>query len=183
MRILPTMKKNNWIVITGGPCSGKTTVLTQLEKNGYTVIPEAARNYIERALKNGKTLTEIRADEIAFQNAVLELKHETEEHLAHEKLIFFDRAIPDTLAYYQWQGKSITLQLEKLVRQSQYRKVFLFELLDYEIDDVRVESRVEAKRLECLLKTVYQQMELPIVFVPKMSVEKRITLIKKHLDL
>ena len=30
----------NWHVITGAPCSGKTTVIRELERRGYSVVHE-----------------------------------------------------------------------------------------------------------------------------------------------
>jgi predicted ATPase len=39
--------KTNWYVITGAPCSGKTSVIRELEKRGYRVVHEVARAYIE----------------------------------------------------------------------------------------------------------------------------------------
>ncbi|PIS15984.1 hypothetical protein COT62_00785 [Candidatus Roizmanbacteria bacterium CG09_land_8_20_14_0_10_41_9] len=60
------MKKNNWYVITGAPSAGKTTLLKELEKKGYTVIYEAARIIIDREMKKGKKLSEIRKNELEF---------------------------------------------------------------------------------------------------------------------
>ena len=41
-------------VLTGGPCSGKTTVLNILAKCGYPVVPELAREMIEKEILNTK---------------------------------------------------------------------------------------------------------------------------------
>jgi len=58
---------NNWHVITGAPCTGKTTILHVLAKKGYRVEYEAARDYIDEQLKLGKTLAKIRGNEFLFQ--------------------------------------------------------------------------------------------------------------------
>jgi len=52
--------KSKWYVITGGPSSGKSTVLSCLEKMDYRIIPEAARVLIDEEMAKGKTLEEIR---------------------------------------------------------------------------------------------------------------------------
>lgn len=39
-------QQNNFHIITGGPGVGKTTILKALEKSGYGVIPEIAREII-----------------------------------------------------------------------------------------------------------------------------------------
>ena len=37
----------NWCVITGGPCTGKTTVVELLAQRGYKTTIEHARHYID----------------------------------------------------------------------------------------------------------------------------------------
>ncbi|MBW2239191.1 MAG: AAA family ATPase [Deltaproteobacteria bacterium] len=35
------MQQTNWHVITGAPCSGKTSVICELERRGHPVVHEA----------------------------------------------------------------------------------------------------------------------------------------------
>ena len=42
------------VIITGGPCVGKTTVLESLCNEGYTTLSESAREIIEVELKKSK---------------------------------------------------------------------------------------------------------------------------------
>ena len=51
---------NHWYVITGAPCSGKTSVIREIEKRGYGTVPEAARTYIKQELAQGLTLDKIK---------------------------------------------------------------------------------------------------------------------------
>ena len=52
--------KTNWNVITGGPCTGKTTVVDLLAKRGYKTTIEHARHYIDTQKIKGKTIEEIK---------------------------------------------------------------------------------------------------------------------------
>eukprot|EP01134_Creolimax_fragrantissima_P005344 CFRG5344T1 len=52
-----------WVVITGAPCSGKSTLLEALRRRGHYTIPEASRIYTNAALKKGLTVQEVRANE------------------------------------------------------------------------------------------------------------------------
>jgi len=61
------MDKPKWYVITGGPCSGKTTIIKELRKIGYIVYPEAARIFIDKEIRKGRLLKEIRKNEAKFQ--------------------------------------------------------------------------------------------------------------------
>ena len=52
--------RTNWYVITGGPSTGKTTVVNLLAEKGYNTAIEHARHYIETMSIGGKTVAEIR---------------------------------------------------------------------------------------------------------------------------
>jgi predicted ATPase len=84
---------NNWYVITGAPCSGKTTVLNSLKDLGYEVVPEVARTYIDELIFSGLSIEQIRSNETKFQDDVLIKKYELEESLDKNKIIFLDRGI------------------------------------------------------------------------------------------
>ena len=49
------MSNSSWYVITGGPSTGKTTLLEELAKRGYKTIPEVARVVIDEGIAAGKT--------------------------------------------------------------------------------------------------------------------------------
>ncbi|PKL72547.1 hypothetical protein CVV26_00860 [Candidatus Kuenenbacteria bacterium HGW-Kuenenbacteria-1] len=96
--------KLNWYVLTGGPSSGKTTLIKELKKLGYIVFLEAARVFIDKEIAKGKILKEIRNNETEFQKKILKIKIKTEKIAPKNKIVFFDRAIPDSIAYYQTCG-------------------------------------------------------------------------------
>lgn len=48
--------QTKWNVISGAPCSGKTTLIEQFESKGYRTVPETARQFIENQIARGKTL-------------------------------------------------------------------------------------------------------------------------------
>lgn len=59
--------QTNWHIITGGPSSGKTSLIKKIESLGFKIIHETARAIIEYELKRGKTLNEIRKNDGTFQ--------------------------------------------------------------------------------------------------------------------
>ena len=172
---------NNWYVLTGAPSSGKTSVLLALEKKGYKVVHEAAREIIDQGLRTGKTLKQIRRNEDEFQINVFQLKIENEKNLSSKNLIFFDRAIPDTLAYNKLLNEANTKQLMEAVKNCSYKKVFMFEQLEYEKDYARTESKEEADKLQEYLKECYTELGIEIITVPKMSIQKRTSFILGNL--
>lgn len=173
--------KNNWYVITGAPSSGKTTTLKALEKKGYKVFYEWARIYIDAEMKKGRTLKEIRKDELEFQRKILELKVNFENKLPKKDFVFMERGIPDSTAYMQMCGIKNDKDLAKALKNCFYKKVFLVELLKYELDYARTESEEEARLIESLLEKSYTDIGIKVTRVPKMSVEKRVKFILDNL--
>lgn len=175
------MKTNNWCVITGAPSSGKSTVLRELEKKGYKTYEEWARVYIDSEIKSGKTLKEIRNDELEFQKKILQLKIDFEKTLNPSSLVFLDRGIPDSIAYMKLCGYGKDPILKKASKNCSYKKVFLMELIKYESDYARTESEEEAMILDKLLEDAYKELGMNVIRVPKMTVEDRIKFILSNL--
>lgn len=173
---------NNWYVITGAPSSGKTTTLTELEKRGFKVVPEAARTHIDQELAKGKTLTDIRKNEVTFQKKVLQMKLTNEKKQSPDARVFFDRGIHDSLAYLWQVNHPITPQLHQAVQTTRYAKVFLLEMLEFEPDYARTEDLKTAQELEKLLKKAYLEYLMRVITVPWMTLEERVEYILKHID-
>ncbi len=165
--------KLNWYVITGGPSSGKTTVLKELEKMGYIVYPEAARVFIDKEMAKGKTLKKIREDEAEFQRKVLKIKIKVEKKAPEDKIVFFDRAIPDSIAYYQICGLA-PKEVFKFCQKKTYRKIFFLEQLPLEKDYARVENGKTIKKLNNLLRKSYENLGYKVVTIPVMPIKDRL---------
>jgi predicted ATPase len=174
------MRAANWYVITGAPSSGKTSVICELERLGYRVVHEVARAFIDEELKKGKTIEQIKADELAFERHILYKKIKIEESLPKKEIIFLDRAVPDSIAYFKSAGLNPNepVKKSKLVR---YKKIFLFERLEFEKDRVRSENQLKAAEIELLLEKAYQMLDYDIVYVPVLSIQKRTDFILQHL--
>ncbi len=172
---------NNWYVITGAPSSGKTTMINLLKDKGFKVVYEVARIYIDQKISEGKKIEEIRRDEVSFQEKILKLKIEAEKNLAKEEITFFDRGIPDSDAYYVLRGTKQSDLLKQAIINSQYKKVFLLDLLDYEKDYARTETLEEQAKIHDLLEESYRKIHADIVRVPVMPVSERLDFILNNL--
>jgi predicted ATPase len=91
--------ETNWCVITGGPSSGKTTTVNILRERGYVTTIEHARHYIDTQRVTGRTVEEIRANQLAFQRGILDMQIEEERRVDPKAPVFLDRALPDALAF------------------------------------------------------------------------------------
>jgi len=171
----------NWYVITGGPSSGKTTILKELAKLGYLIYPEAARVFIDREMAKGKSLEEIRGNEAEFQEKVFKIKVEIEKSAPKDEIVFFDRAIPDSIAYYQICGLD-PKEVLKLCKRKRYRKIFFLEQLPLEQDYARTEDKKTIERLNKLLKESYKKLGYEVIKIPAMSVKDRLERILKEIE-
>ena len=99
--------KKEIIVITGGPGTGKTTIIDQLIEQGHTCYPEISRQVTMEAKKQGIEQLFLEKP-LLFSELLLEGRKKqyysaTEEN---SNAIFLDRGIPDILAYMHYIGDS-----------------------------------------------------------------------------
>lgn len=80
-------------VITGGPCSGKTTVISLLKRKGFLVLEETARE----VLRNNKRRKNPKND-LELQIEIFERQIKKENNLGDAQ-VFLDRSALDGVAY------------------------------------------------------------------------------------
>jgi len=175
--------KRKWYVVTGGPCSGKTTAVKGLEKRGHRVQYEMARIYVDKKIAEGSTAKKERKDEGKFQKKILKLKVDLENKLPKDEIIFFDLGIPDSITYYEMAGLSPEdPYLVKVADDCSYKKIFLCDMYDYKNDYARIQSKEDAQKIHRLLEDSYSKLGYEIVKIPAIkNNEERIDLILKNL--
>lgn len=173
--------KTNWYVITGGPGSGKTTLVNYLNMLGYHTTIEHARHFIDTQMITGKSVEEIRKNQIEFQKGVLDMQILQEASLSPDELIFLDRALPDTLAYYRFLDLPVNKELEVALKKVFYKKVFILDSLPLINDYARREDETAQKRISDLIVEVYESFPFPVTHVPIMTPTERAEYILKNL--
>lgn len=159
-------------VITGGPCAGKTTLIFELEKRGYSVVPEPARLLIDARLASGETIGKIVTDPDWLPSVVRKALSLYREVPPNETY-FFDRAVPDSLAYYKANNRTVDNEFRAALAEVKFRKVFLLDLVDFANDEARSETPEEAARLHELIREGYKEQGYDIVEVPALPVPER----------
>ncbi len=180
--IINTLRKEtNWYVITGGPSSGKTTTVNLLKGRGYITTIEHARHYLDTQRLKGRTVEEVRKNQIEFQLGVLDMQIEQESEISAEVLVFLDRAIPDALAYYRFLNLPVNDKLTEALFLVSYKKIFILDCLPLIKDYARNEDEIAQKKIHALLTEVYKTLPFPIVHVPVLPPEERVDFILKNL--
>ena len=175
------MSETNWYVITGAPASGKTTLVEELERRGCRVVHEVARAYIEMQMAQGQTLEEIRSDKRSFENWILDRKIAIEDRLPRNEVIIFDRAVPDSIAYFDEAGLDPGEAIQRSPR-NRYRGVFLLDRLPFRADRARIEDDQMAQRLHTGIERSYRMLGYEVTGVEVMSVAERLAFVVKHIE-
>jgi predicted ATPase len=182
--MMSRMETPPWYVVTGAPSAGKSTLIAELSRRGYRTVDEAARFVIEREVAAGRDYRELRVDASAFQHEVLQMKVDVEASLPSDVIIFLDRGIPDSAAFFKHEGVPEDEALRAALAKGRYRKVFVLDLISREnfVDDgVRSETWESALELDRLLEQAYRERGYDVVRIPAVSVSERADMIERSL--
>ncbi len=180
LEILGLNDKVKKYAIVGAPCSGKTTTIEILEKRGYNVVQEMARDIVieEQSKKGGSLFPWIVIHK--FQLKILRRYLEAEDRIK-EGVVFSDRGIGDGLAYYYHEVIRPPEELVREVKKKRYNKVFYLDALEYKTDRVRNEGKEVASRVGRKILETYRKFGYKVVIVPVMPVEERVEFILKNI--
>jgi predicted ATPase len=134
---------------------------------------EHARHYIDTQRVTGKSVEEIRANQLAFQRGILDMQIEQEGAIDRQALVFLDRALPDALAYYRFLGLTPPADYVSILRPGVYRAVFVLDLLPLAKDYARTEDGAAQMAIHRLLTEVYTELGYRPIAVPALPPEDR----------
>ena len=168
------------IVITGGPGTGKTSIINKLESYGHHVFHESSREIIIKYKKLGHDQLFL-SDPIKFSKILLKnrIKQFEESNKSNSNIKFFDRGIPDILAYLNYKKISFIKEFELVSKKYKYDFIFLAEPWEdiYEKDMERYESFEDLKIINKYIKKIYSNYADRFIKLPKSSVHGRINFI------
>lgn len=179
------------IVITGAPGTGKTVVIKELENLGYHCYHEIIRSMTAEAKKVETTQKQVSNplvfvnDPLAFNKALLDGRtaHFLDSQSLKVPLCFFDRGIPDVLAYMDFFKQDYPDTFKIVGNKHRYDKVFILPPWKsiYISDNERMESFEEAEELHNYLFNTYQYFGYTPIVVPKTSIALRTEFILENL--
>lgn len=173
------------VVITGGPGSGKSTVINALERRGFYCQPEAGRSIIQHQQQIGGHALPWQ-DPAAFAEQMLGWEMRS-WYGADEKqtYCFYDRGVPDILGYLTLMQLPIPDHLLEAVRRFPYHSdIFLAPPWKaiYAGDAERKQSWEEAVQTAAIMADTYGKLGYRIIVLPEGSVEWRTDYILQALE-
>ena len=164
------------IVLIGGPGTGKSSVLNELISRGFHCKPEISREVTLEAQEKGIDQLFL-TDPLLFSNLLLEGREKQflEADNSQEKVVFFDRGIPDVHAYLEFFDTEYPNNFIEKSETHLYTKVFMLPPWKdiYTSDNERYESFEEAVKIHYHLIKTYQKIGYQICIVPFGTIQER----------
>lgn len=181
------MQQKHYYIITGGPGVGKTTLLNELGRRKFAIVPEDARRIIqEQVATNGEGLPwdnkELYAQLMLEES--MQSYQRAETGLSAAKPVFFDRGIVDAVCYMIMEDIPVTKKINKWVKACSYNScVFILPPWKeiYQTDRERKQTWAEAVRTYEAMKEVYTSYGYNVTDVPKDIVTNRADFILKQI--
>lgn len=167
----------HFFILSGGPGVGKTTVLTALLQDGWTCIREAARVIIQsQQSQDGEALPWKNKEQYKKLMLQQSVKDYERASIQKQQITFFDRGIPDTLAYARLEDLVLSKALRFYSQHYRYNTtVFIFPPWGeiYQTDSERKQSFDEVIATHRVMIETYRTCGYDPVLVPKTTIRRR----------
>lgn len=164
------------IVITGGPGTGKTSIINDLKNRGYTCLDEISRQITLDAREKGIEQLFL-TEPLLFSELLIKGRKQQfveAQNLATD-LVFLDRGLPDVLAYMDYIGDIYPKTFVESCHNHTYDGVFILAPWQeiFQSDAERYENFEQAVEIHHHLLTTYKNYNYHLIDVPFDTIKNR----------
>lgn len=175
----------NFYILTGGPGSGKSSLMDALERQGYSRSLEAGRGIIQDQMAiGGRALPW--SDTLLFAELMLSWEMRS-YHIAEQSPgpVFFDRGVPDVLGYLRLLGVPIPDHMRRAATTFRYNRTVFVAPPWREIfcqDRERKQDFDEAIRTYESMVAIYTELDYELVEIPRSPIDERLAFILRSIS-
>lgn len=174
------------IVITGGPGTGKSSIINQLKSRGFVCYDEISREITLQARKDGIEQLFL-TEPLLFSEKLLKGRtQQFKDAIKEDKnLVFLDRGLPDVLAYMDYIGDNYPDRFIETCKLYAYDYVFVLAPWQeiFTSDSERYENFEQAIEIHHHLLETYMRFGYQLIDVPFETIEKRTDFVLEVLNL
>ena len=171
-------------VITGGPGSGKSTLIAALAEAGVRTSAEVARAIIRDEVAAGGDAVPW-ANHLAFAERMIAGEVSAhEEALRSGETVVLDRGVPDVVAFLRLSGLAVPPQIDAAARTCRYNpRVFIAPWWPeiFTTDAERRQTPEEAKATFTVMVETYRDYGYTLVELPRATVAARVAFVLERL--
>jgi len=175
--VLTERSGDRFTIITGGPGTGKTSLIAELRRRGFAGTVEAGRAIIiDQTLIGGRRLE---SRDIALFAALMlawEMRSYRIAESEQAPAVFFDRGIPELTGYFTMRGMAVPAHVAAAARTFRYRpRVFLAPAWAeiFSTDTERTQDFADAVAGSLAARAAYEEWGYEVIDLPLAPVSER----------
>ena len=169
------------IVISGGPCSGKTTLIKQLAAEGFSTLSESALDLMEEHIKciGLDSFIDWKSNNLLdFQLKIFQLQIERELTLDKHTINILDRGCIDAIAYLHHYNIPIPKHMQRQAQAADYSLIINCTTLsnfNRRVQSGRSENYTNSVEIGVIIASSYQQHGFNLVTLQEASLQSRLS--------
>ena len=176
------MTHSKKILITGGPGSGKTSLIDELKNKKFNCEKEIVRSLTLEGKKDGNDQLFLK-EPLNFSKTLLDLRISQFDKKQVKSITFYDRGVQDALAYLNFLKAKYDNDFIKKCVRIKYDMVFILPPWKeiYKQDKCRYETFEESIKIYEEIIKIYHFFKMKTIILEKDSVNNRIKKILSYL--